>query len=140
MFVSRFHPKAPHTLHMRAGVKMGNASLQDSMVADGLTDAFHGYHMGITGGHDLKIYVGKRLIATPLNEFIMINLMHVVYQLRMWQSSGKSAESSRTCLLSSPRTKQRRHRKQVISIKRLFQSRCQPDKASCCSVIYSIRD
>lgn len=34
---------------MRAGVKMGDASLQDSMVADGLTDAFHGYHMGITG-------------------------------------------------------------------------------------------
>lgn len=44
-------PKAPHTLQMRAGVKMGDASLQDSMVADGLTDAFHGYHMGITGVH-----------------------------------------------------------------------------------------
>lgn len=28
---------------------MGDANLQDSMVADGLTDAFHGYHMGITG-------------------------------------------------------------------------------------------
>lgn len=40
-------------MHMRAGVKMGDASLQDSMVADGLTDAFHHYHMGITGGHDL---------------------------------------------------------------------------------------
>lgn len=49
MFVSWFHQKAPHTLHMRAGVKMGDASLQDSMVADGLMDAFHGYHMGITG-------------------------------------------------------------------------------------------
>jgi len=36
-------------LQMRAGVRMGDASLQDSMVADGLTDAFHGYHMGITG-------------------------------------------------------------------------------------------
>lgn len=30
-------------------MKMGDANLQDSMVADGLTDAFHGYHMGITG-------------------------------------------------------------------------------------------
>ncbi|CAL8318071.1 unnamed protein product [Merluccius merluccius] len=40
--------KAPHTLQMRAGVKMGDAALQDSIVADGLTDAFHGYHMGIT--------------------------------------------------------------------------------------------
>lgn len=42
-------PQTPHALHMRTGVKMGDASLQDSMVADGLTDAFHGYHMGITG-------------------------------------------------------------------------------------------
>lgn len=39
---------------MRAGVKMGNASLQDSMVSDGLTDAFHNYHMGITGRHEVK--------------------------------------------------------------------------------------
>jgi len=44
-------PQAPHTLPMRVGVRMGDASLQDSIVADGLTDAFHGYHMGITGVH-----------------------------------------------------------------------------------------
>ena len=42
---------------MRVGVKMGDASMQDSMVADGLTDAFHGYHMGITGqGQDVTPY------------------------------------------------------------------------------------
>ncbi|XP_072217782.1 acetyl-CoA acetyltransferase, cytosolic isoform X2 [Leuresthes tenuis] len=46
---------APHTVQMRAGVKMGDASLQDSMVADGLTDAFHGYHMGITGPVEVKV-------------------------------------------------------------------------------------
>uniref|UniRef100_A0AAY4B8Q3 Acetyl-CoA acetyltransferase 2 n=2 Tax=Denticeps clupeoides TaxID=299321 RepID=A0AAY4B8Q3_9TELE len=40
--------QAPHTVHMRAGVKMGDAPLQDSIIADGLTDAFHRYHMGIT--------------------------------------------------------------------------------------------
>ncbi|XP_072217783.1 acetyl-CoA acetyltransferase, cytosolic isoform X3 [Leuresthes tenuis] len=45
---------APHTVQMRAGVKMGDASLQDSMVADGLTDAFHGYHMGITAENVAK--------------------------------------------------------------------------------------
>lgn len=33
---------------------MGDASLQDSMVADGLTDAFHGYHMGITAENVAK--------------------------------------------------------------------------------------
>lgn len=46
--------RAPHTLQMRAGVKMGDAALQDSMVADGLTDAFHGYHMGITAENVAK--------------------------------------------------------------------------------------
>ncbi|XP_054474528.1 acetyl-CoA acetyltransferase, cytosolic [Anoplopoma fimbria] len=46
--------RAPHTLQMRAGVKMGDASLQDSMVADGLTDGFHGYHMGITAENVAK--------------------------------------------------------------------------------------
>lgn len=37
-----------HYVHLRDGTKMGNASLTDSMVADGLTDVYHGYHMGIT--------------------------------------------------------------------------------------------
>ncbi|KAK7907663.1 hypothetical protein WMY93_016275 [Mugilogobius chulae] len=46
--------RAPHTVQMRAGVKMGDASLQDSMVADGLTDAFHNYHMGITAENVAK--------------------------------------------------------------------------------------
>lgn len=46
--------RAPHTVQMRAGVKMGDAPLQDSMVADGLTDAFHKYHMGITAENVAK--------------------------------------------------------------------------------------
>ncbi|KAM9797972.1 acetyl-CoA acetyltransferase, cytosolic [Neosynchiropus ocellatus] len=46
--------RAPHTVHMRSGVRMGDAPLQDSMVADGLTDAFHGYHMGITAENVAK--------------------------------------------------------------------------------------
>lgn len=40
--------QSPHFVHMRAGVKMGNVQLKDSMVSDGLTDAYKGYHMGIT--------------------------------------------------------------------------------------------
>ncbi|XP_068199042.1 acetyl-CoA acetyltransferase, cytosolic [Antennarius striatus] len=46
--------RSPHVVHMRGGVRMGDASLQDSMVADGLTDAFHGYHMGITAENVAK--------------------------------------------------------------------------------------
>ena len=39
---------APHASHMRAGTKMGDTKLIDTMIKDGLTDAFYGYHMGIT--------------------------------------------------------------------------------------------
>jgi acetyl-CoA C-acetyltransferase len=39
---------SPHAQMLRAGTKMGNVSLVDTMVNDGLTDAFNNYHMGIT--------------------------------------------------------------------------------------------
>jgi acetyl-CoA C-acetyltransferase len=39
---------APHAQNLRGGIKMGNASLIDTMVNDGLMDAFNDYHMGIT--------------------------------------------------------------------------------------------
>jgi acetyl-CoA C-acetyltransferase len=39
---------SPHAQNLRGGFKMGNASLVDTMVFDGLTDVFNGYHMGIT--------------------------------------------------------------------------------------------
>jgi acetyl-CoA C-acetyltransferase len=37
-----------HAQGIRAGTKMGNLELVDTMIKDGLTDAFNGYHMGIT--------------------------------------------------------------------------------------------
>jgi len=39
---------APHAAYLRSGVKMGEFKLQDTMLKDGLIDAFHGYHMGNT--------------------------------------------------------------------------------------------
>ncbi len=39
---------APHAAHLRGGVKMGDFKMVDTMLKDGLIDAFHGYHMGIT--------------------------------------------------------------------------------------------
>ena len=39
---------APHAAYMRAGTKMGDLKLVDTMIKDGLWDAFHGYHMGTT--------------------------------------------------------------------------------------------
>ena len=37
-----------HCAHLRAGVKMGNFDMVDTMIKDGLWDAFNGYHMGNT--------------------------------------------------------------------------------------------
>jgi acetyl-CoA C-acetyltransferase len=39
---------APHCAHLRNGVKMGDYAMVDTMIKDGLWDAFNGYHMGAT--------------------------------------------------------------------------------------------
>ena len=41
--------QSPHVMHLREGAKFGNKEMVDIMLKDGLTDAFHNYHMGITG-------------------------------------------------------------------------------------------
>jgi acetyl-CoA C-acetyltransferase len=40
--------RAPHCIHLRNGVKMGDTDLVDTMIKDGLWDIFNGYHMGNT--------------------------------------------------------------------------------------------
>lgn len=40
--------QSPHAVHLRNGVKMGNAAMVDTMITDGLWDAFNDYHMGTT--------------------------------------------------------------------------------------------
>jgi acetyl-CoA C-acetyltransferase len=39
---------APHAVHLRDGKKLGDIEVTDTMIKDGLWDAFNGYHMGIT--------------------------------------------------------------------------------------------
>ncbi len=39
---------APHAIHLRDGKKLGDVEMIDTMIKDGLWDAFHGYHMGVT--------------------------------------------------------------------------------------------
>jgi acetyl-CoA C-acetyltransferase len=45
---------APHCAHLRSGVKMGALDLIDTMIKDGLWDAFNGYHMGNTAENVAK--------------------------------------------------------------------------------------
>ena len=39
---------APHAIHLRDGKKLGDTEIIDTMIKDGLWDAFNGYHMGVT--------------------------------------------------------------------------------------------
>jgi acetyl-CoA C-acetyltransferase len=45
---------APHCQHLRMGVKMGAFEMIDTMIKDGLWDAFNGYHMGVTAENVAK--------------------------------------------------------------------------------------
>src|SRR5579871_1552132 len=47
---------AQHAAHLRNGVKMGPLDLVDTMLKDGLIDAFHGYHMGVTAENVAEKY------------------------------------------------------------------------------------
>jgi acetyl-CoA C-acetyltransferase len=47
---------APHCSHMRDGTKMGDVKLIDTMISDGLWDAFNGYHMGTTAENVARKY------------------------------------------------------------------------------------
>jgi len=46
--------QAPHVAHLRNGQKMGDLKMVDSMIKDGLWDAFNGYHMGNTAENVAK--------------------------------------------------------------------------------------
>src|SRR5664280_2470965 len=52
---------APHCQHLRNGVKMGSFELVDTMIKDGLWDAFNGYHMGTTAENVAKQWQITRL-------------------------------------------------------------------------------
>lgn len=47
---------APHAVQIRAGVKFGSTNLVDTMIHDGLTDAFNDIHMGVTAENITKQY------------------------------------------------------------------------------------
>ena len=58
--------QAPHAQNLRAGTKMGSLELVDTMLKDGLWDAFHGYHMGNTAENVARQY---QLTRTEQDEF-----------------------------------------------------------------------
>jgi acetyl-CoA C-acetyltransferase len=51
---------APHAIHLRNGKKLGDAEIVDTMIKDGLWDAFNGYHMGLTAENIAEKFDIKR--------------------------------------------------------------------------------
>ena len=51
---------APHAIHLRDEKKLGHTELVDTMIKDGLWDAFHGYHMGVTAENVAEKFQVKR--------------------------------------------------------------------------------
>ena len=58
--------QSAHAAHLRAGTKMGELGLIDTMLKDGLWDAFHGYHMGTTAENVASKY---QITRTEQDEF-----------------------------------------------------------------------
>lgn len=52
--------QARHAVHLRGGVKMGSAALADTMITDGLWDAFNDYHMGVTAENIARAFQIRR--------------------------------------------------------------------------------
>jgi acetyl-CoA C-acetyltransferase len=48
--------RSQHAAHLRNGTKMGGVEFIDTMLKDGLWDAFHGYHMGVTAENVARAY------------------------------------------------------------------------------------
>ena len=55
-----------HYSHLRNGIKFGNAELKDSLIIDGLTDAFKNCHMGITAENVAKEFEISRQVNFQL--------------------------------------------------------------------------
>ena len=63
--------QAPHVAHLRNGQKMGDVKFIDSMIVDGLWDAFNGYHMGSTAENVAKQW---QITRDAQDEFALASL------------------------------------------------------------------
>jgi acetyl-CoA C-acetyltransferase len=77
--------QAPHCVAMRAGIKLGDATLIDTMIRDGLWDAFNDYHMGQTAENIAQRW---KISRTEQDEFAV----HSQRKAAAAQSAGRFSE------------------------------------------------
>ena len=63
--------QAPHCIHLRDGKRMGDTKMVDTMLRDGLWDAFNGYHMGCTAENIAKQWqIGEMIKVKNLSQVL----------------------------------------------------------------------
>lgn len=67
--------QAPHLAYLRNGLKMGDGKLVDSLLGDGLNDAFEDIHMGVTGA--IKYFECRHFQHFNNNFCFRTNILHV---------------------------------------------------------------
>lgn len=80
--------RAPHATYLRAAVKFGNGNLIDTLIEDGLTDAFHNIHMAITGMKE-EYYTHTKLGIQYLNCTLPLRYLYVFKQLRILRKNTR---------------------------------------------------
>jgi acetyl-CoA C-acetyltransferase len=85
---------APHIVNLRAGVKLGDTNLADTVIRDGLWDAFNGYHMGQTAEN---IAARWKISRTEQDEFAY----HSQRKAGAAQASGRFRDEIVTVAIAS---------------------------------------
>lgn len=83
--------RSPHVCHLRQGTKMGNATMIDSMIHDGLTDAIFSIHMGETAENLATKYEISRAVSL-LNVLRKPDFIYLRRSLRMKQLLNRRKE------------------------------------------------
>ena len=100
---------APHCAHLRGGVKMGDFQMVDTMIKDGLWDAFNGYHMGNTAENVAREFQITRDAAGPVRG-------HVAEQGRGGAEGRPLQGRDRAVHGEDPQGRHRRRRRTSISV------------------------
>src|SRR3546814_20814251 len=74
-----------HAQNLRGGTKMGNLSLVDTMISDGLTDVFNGSHMGITAENLAEKYQVTRAEPDEFSVQSQNKIGRAACRARVWK-------------------------------------------------------
>ena len=102
---------APHAQYLRGGTKMGRLEFVDTMIKDGLWDAFNGYHMGNTAENVAKQY---QITRSQQDEFAVASQN----KAEAAQKAGKFKDEIVPVTIKSPQGRHRRRHRRISASRR----------------------